>query len=169
MFIYTLIDPLFPIVKYVGRARDMRVRMQQRWSKYDLARTQNEHRSQGTRTDQHVYDINKLKRRGRGTAYLLRRLARERPDLLDAFERGAFKSARPPPSSPASSSRQRRSTLFVFPARAAAARSNPAAPMLRAGRPAPTIQPLTIDNGRLPMVEMGRFRLATAPKPGLRV
>ena len=58
-----------------------------------LAR-RNEHRSQGTRTDQHVYDINKLKRGGTGAAYLLRRLARERPDLLDAFERGAFKSAR---------------------------------------------------------------------------
>jgi len=31
---------------------------------------------------------------GNQVAYLLRRLARERPDLLNAFERGEFKSAR---------------------------------------------------------------------------
>jgi hypothetical protein len=48
----------------------------------------------GTRSDLLVDDVNKLKRGGNGSAYLLRRLAREAPDVLERYEAGEFKSAR---------------------------------------------------------------------------
>jgi hypothetical protein len=60
----------------------------------DNARAQAEHRTQGARTDRHVYKINKLKRGGTGAAYLLRRLARDHPEILAQYERGEFKSVR---------------------------------------------------------------------------
>jgi hypothetical protein len=59
-----------------------------------LATAQAKHRKQGARTDQHVDNINKLKRGGDGAQYLLRRLAREKPEILAAYERGDFKSVR---------------------------------------------------------------------------
>jgi hypothetical protein len=47
---------------------------------------------QGERTDlQHRSDTTRLD--GRGSAYLLRRLAREAPDILNRYEGGEFKSA----------------------------------------------------------------------------
>lgn len=67
----------------------------------DLARTQVEHRSQGSRTDQHGYIITKLRGEnssggGTSAAYLLRRLARDEKhkNILAAYERGEFKSVR---------------------------------------------------------------------------
>jgi hypothetical protein len=48
--------------------------------------------SQGTRTDQLGANVTKLAK-GKGSnqaAYLLRRIARERPDILDRYERGEF-------------------------------------------------------------------------------
>lgn len=59
-----------------------------------LAEAQAEHRGQGTRTDQHVYNINKLKRGGTGSAYLLRRLAHKHPDILKDYKRGKYRSVR---------------------------------------------------------------------------
>lgn len=66
----------------------------QKWRYTDLARAQVVHRKQGTRTDQLVYDVNKLPRGGNGAAYLLRRLARDHKDILARYERGEFKSVR---------------------------------------------------------------------------
>lgn len=63
-----------------------------------LARAQKEHRGQGTRTDQLPYNIRKSSDGGgdggTSAAYLLRRLAREHADVLDAYERGEFSSVR---------------------------------------------------------------------------
>jgi hypothetical protein len=59
----------------------------------DLARAQVEHRKPGKN-----HKFPSLQRKGddggNSSAYLLRRLARERPDLLDAYESGRFKSVR---------------------------------------------------------------------------
>jgi hypothetical protein len=62
----------------------------------DLAKAQVKHRSQGTRTDLLVDNINKLKRGGTSSAYLLRRLARSYETLpfLNAYERGEYRSVR---------------------------------------------------------------------------
>jgi hypothetical protein len=61
----------------------------------ELARAQAEHRKQGTRTDlQHVAVSNKLKRGGTQSVYLLRRLARDYPSILQRYENGEFKSVR---------------------------------------------------------------------------
>lgn len=77
----------------------------------DNAEKQAEKFSQGTRTDQLPYEIRKSSEKGRdgGTSaeYLLRRIARKSPDVLDRYKAGEFKSARkstsnrwvsPPPS-----------------------------------------------------------------------
>ena len=52
----------------------------------ELARAQAKHRKQGTRTDQHPYDVRKLSESGsdggNSSAYLLRRLARDHPEVL---------------------------------------------------------------------------------------
>jgi hypothetical protein len=64
----------------------------------ELTRAQIEHRSQGTRTDQHPYDIRKLSEKGgdggTSTAYLLRRIAKKKPEILAAYERGEYPSVR---------------------------------------------------------------------------
>jgi hypothetical protein len=65
----------------------------------ELAKAQAKYRKQGTRTDQHGYDVTKLRGEnsaggGNSAAYLLRRLARDHPDILAAYERGEFKSVR---------------------------------------------------------------------------
>jgi hypothetical protein len=54
-----------------------------------LARAQAVHRKQGAH---HAY--NKMTVGSTNRGYLLRRLARERPDLLTAYESGRFKSVR---------------------------------------------------------------------------
>jgi hypothetical protein len=59
-----------------------------------LATAQAEHRKQGARTDQHLDNIKKLNDGGTASQYLLRRLAREQPEILAAYERGDFKSVR---------------------------------------------------------------------------
>lgn len=63
-----------------------------------LADAQAKYRGQGTRTDTLPYEIRKLSSRGgdggTSAAYLLRRLARENPDLLTDYEHGKFRSAR---------------------------------------------------------------------------
>lgn len=63
------------------------------------AKAQVEYRPQGTRTDLLLpYDIRKLSTKGcdGGTSrdYLLRRLARKRPDLLEKYKNGEFRSVR---------------------------------------------------------------------------
>lgn len=63
----------------------------------ELARTQAEHRSQGTRTDQHHsigMKLSRLDQGGNQRSYLLRRLARDYGEILAAYERGEFKSVR---------------------------------------------------------------------------
>jgi hypothetical protein len=52
------------------------------------------HRKQGTRTDQLVYNVNKLKRGGNSKSYLLRRIARDAPEVLADYEHGKYKSVR---------------------------------------------------------------------------
>lgn len=63
------------------------------------ARAQVECRGQGTRTDTLSYDVTKLRGEngsggGNSSGYLLRRLARDHPDILDRYEAGEFKSVR---------------------------------------------------------------------------
>jgi hypothetical protein len=58
----------------------------------ELAKAQVVHRKQGSRTDLLRSDTTKLG--DRGSAYLLRRLARDHPEILAQYERGEFKSAR---------------------------------------------------------------------------
>ncbi len=64
----------------------------------DLARAQAKHRKQGTRTDRLPYKIRKSSDKGgdggTGSAYLLRRLARDHPDILEQYERSEFRSVR---------------------------------------------------------------------------
>jgi hypothetical protein len=59
-----------------------------------LAKAQAEHRSQGTRTDQHHADGMRLTQGSNQTAYLLRRLARDHVEVLERYERGEFPSVR---------------------------------------------------------------------------
>lgn len=59
-----------------------------------LARAQSEHRGQGARTDLLGADGTKLAHGTNHAAHLLRRLARDHPDILAAYERGDFPSAR---------------------------------------------------------------------------
>jgi hypothetical protein len=60
------------------------------------AKTQAKHRKQGTRIDlsEHLDNVKMLDEGGNSASYLLRRLANERPDLLEAYERGDFQSVR---------------------------------------------------------------------------
>lgn len=64
----------------------------------DLAKAQIEHRPQGVRTDTLPDNIRKLSDKGgdggTSAAYLLRRLAKKNKEILDAYERGEFKSVR---------------------------------------------------------------------------
>jgi hypothetical protein len=61
----------------------------------ELARAQAEHRSQGTRTDLLPTNGRKLGSQGPNTRErLLRRIARKKPEILAAYERGEFKSVR---------------------------------------------------------------------------
>jgi hypothetical protein len=63
-----------------------------------LAQARVEHPGQGVRTDLLPYDVRKSSDHGgdggNSANYLLRRLARQRPDLLSAYEQGRFKSVR---------------------------------------------------------------------------
>jgi hypothetical protein len=53
-----------------------------------LARAQAKYRKQGARTDRHHANGMKLKQGQNQSAYLLRRLARDRPEILARYERG---------------------------------------------------------------------------------
>lgn len=57
------------------------------------AREQAEHRPQGKHRELH-HAIGMMKQGSNNAAYLLRRLARDHPDILKCYERGEFKSVR---------------------------------------------------------------------------
>jgi hypothetical protein len=80
-----LIDTVADLLKDQSFGRKMRA---------DNARAQAETRTQGTRTD--IHHVNHMKlRQGTGqVAYTLRRIAKERPDVLARYEAGEFKSVR---------------------------------------------------------------------------